>query len=183
MSQTTWIAERGVATGAPIELKTWTYDDASRVLTHEVEDSRGRHVVAGAYGADGLLTSTGTNTTYEWKDLRVARVVFSPLRTNVFFYDAGGRVEQVDYQYGNGRVVEEVDRYQWRADGGLSLASHDLPNVGNIVIYRMTHDGAGRVVRSEYSDDGFEMEARRFMYDAHGRLERIDVRQFAHQLR
>lgn len=185
VSQLTWRAERGVATGQPIEQHAWSYDSASRVLTQVVEDSRSRRTVSASYGADGLLASTRlqwqgsasvATTTYEWQRLRLVRAATDGASgpvTQRFFYGADGRIERVESRFG-GRDEVDTDSYQWRLDGQLSSASFSLA-VGNLIIHRLTHDALGRPVRSETTDDGFEDEARRFFHDARGRLERIEV--------
>lgn len=187
LSQTTWRAELGVATGQPVERQTWTYDQASRVLAQEVEDNIGLRRISANYGADGLLASTSVRwrgsasvrtTVYDWRGLRLERAVVEdalPVSYHIF-YDAAGFPERLEIQSRD--VISEVTRYQWRVDGGLLSTSHDLPDVGNLVIYRLMHDAAGRAVASEQTDDGFEVEARRFFYDARGRLDRIEVDQW-----
>lgn len=185
VAQITWRAERGAETGMPIERLSWSYDSASRVLTHVIEDSLGRREISASYGADGLLASTSLqwqgsalaiSTTYAWQRMRLVRAVTDSASRQVtqsFFYGADDRIERVESRSGASEEVD-TDRYQWRPDGRLSSASFSL-SVGNLNIYRIAHAAQGRPVRSEKTDDGVVEEARRFSHDARGRLERIEV--------
>ena len=186
VSQLTWRAERGVATGLPIEQQTWTYDSASRVLTQVVDDRSGRRQTSASYGADGLLASTRLQwqgsapvitTTYEWQRQRLVRAATDggwQGQVTRFFYGDDGRIERVELQRGSSSDDVDEHHYQWRPDGQLSSARFS-ESVGHLVVYQLAHDALGRPVRSETTDDGFDDEARRFFHDARGRLERIEV--------
>ena len=181
--QTTWRAEDGIPAGEPVEVQAWTYDSASRLLTHTLRDHRGERQTTATYGADGLLASTrqrwadsttARTTTITWQGLR--RVEAStddaqPL-TERAFYGTDGLVERIERRSGD--EVVEVDVYQWRPDAQLSVSSFNL-SVGNLILYGLSYDADGRITRSTKTDDGIEDEMRRYVHDPRGRLQRIEV--------
>jgi hypothetical protein len=182
--QTTWRAEDGIPAGEPIEVQDWTYDSASRLLTHSVRDTRGARQTTATYGAAGLLASTrlrwegsttARTTTFTWQNLRMVGTLTDdrqPL-TELAFYGTDGLVERIERRFGDDEEVD-VDRYQWRPDAQLAGSSFSL-SVGNLILYGMSYDADGRITRSTKTDDGIEDEMRRYAQDDRGRLQRIEV--------
>jgi hypothetical protein len=184
ISQTTWIADRGIAIGDPVEVQTWVYDSASRVLTHRVEAGGGWRSNDANYGADGLLASTtlrwhdspnSLRTTYSWQSQRLVEATQEGLTPATYrlSYDAAGRVEQVERRFA-GSSDADVDTYNWRTDGQLAAASFSL-SVGNLVLYGLEYDLNDRHVRTRKTDDGFAEDMRRHFHDTAGRLERVEA--------
>lgn len=187
-NQTTWVADRGTAIGAPVEVQTWVYDGASRVLTQrrEVREAGvGRRSIDADYGTDGLLASTtlrwydspvSLRTTYTWQGQRLVEARQEGGSTPATYrlsYDEEGRVEQIEGRRDDGFVMG-VDTYNWRADGQLTTAAFSL-SVGYLVQYDLQYDLNGHHIRTYKTDDGFEDDMRRHFYDAAGRLERVEV--------
>lgn len=183
-AQTTWRAEAGVAVGEPVEVQGWTYDSASRLLTHTVLDTHGERQTTATYGADGLLASTRLRwegsttvrtTTITWQDLRMVQTLTDDTqpRSERAFYGSDGLVERIERRFGDAQEVD-VDRYQWRPDAQLSGSSFSL-SVGNLIVHGLAYDTDGRISRSTKTDDGIEDEMRRYAHDDRGRLQRIEV--------
>lgn len=184
ISQSTWVAERGVVVGDPVEVQTWVYDPASRVLRHRVEAAGGWRNNDADYGVDGLLASTtlrwhdspGTlRTTYTWRGMRLVQArqeSFTP-RTYRLSYDAAGLIARVESRFDRSSGAD-VETYSWRTHDQLATASFNL-SVGNLVLYRLEYDSTGRHIRTRKTDDGFEDEARRHHQDATGRLVRVEA--------
>lgn len=184
ISQTTWVANRGIAVGDPVEVQTWVYDDASRVITHRVEAGAGWRTSDAAYDAAGLLASTtlrwhdsldSLRTTYSWQGQRLVEATQESLTPTTYrlSYDAAGRVERVERRFGASSEAD-VDAYTWRTDGQLAAASFSL-SVGNLVLYGLEYDLEGRRVRTRKTDDGFADDMRRHFHDAAGRLDRVET--------
>lgn len=183
VSQTTWVADRGIAVGDPVEMQTWVYDSASRILTHRVEAGGGWRSNDATYSADGLLAATtlrwhdsvsSLRTIYTWQGQRLveARQESSTPATYRLSYEATGRVERVERRFG-GSSDADVDTYNWRTDGQLAAAGFSL-SVGNLVVYSLEYDLDDRHIRTRKTDDGFEDEMRRHFHDTAGRLVRIE---------
>ncbi len=185
ISQTTWVADRGITVGDPVEVQTWVYDTASRVLTHRVEAGGGWRSNDAVYGAaDGLLASTtlrwhdsvsSLRTTYTWQGQRLveARQESSTPATYRLSYDTTGRVGRVERRFGASSEAD-VDTYNWRTDDQLAAAGFSL-SVGNLVLYDLEYDLDGRHIRTRKTDDGFEDDMRRHFHDSAGRLVRIEA--------
>lgn len=182
--QTTWHAEDGIPAGEPVEVQGWTYDSASRLLTHTVRDTLGERQTTATYGADGLLVSTrlrwegsttARTTTITWQDLRMVGTLTDDTQplTERAFYGTDGYVERIERRFGDDEEVD-VDRYQWRPDAQLSGSSFSL-SVGNLILHGLSYDAEGRITRSTTTDDGIEDEMRRYAHDHRGRLQRIEV--------
>ncbi len=188
INQTTWTADRGIPIGEPVEVQTWVYDGASRVLAQrrEVREAGvGWRSIDADYGTEGLLASTtlrwydsplSLRTTYTWQDRRLVEARQEGGSTPATYrlnYDAAGRVEQIERRGGSGSVMG-VDTYNWRADGQLTTAAFSL-SVGYLVQYDLEYDLNGHHIRTYKTDDGFEDDMRRHFHDAAGRLERVET--------
>ena len=182
--QTTWRAEDGIPAAEPVEVQGWTYDSASRLLTHTVRDTRGERQATATYAADGLLASTQLRwagstavrtTTITWQGLRMVGTLTDDMQplTERAFYGSDGLVERVERRFGDDEGID-VDRYQWRPDAQLSASSASL-SVGNLILHALSYDADGRITRSTKTDDGIPDEVRQFAHDDRGRLQRIEV--------
>ena len=187
INQTTWTGDRGIPIGEPVEVQTWVYDGASRVLVHRVEADGVVQTNSAVYGADGLLASTMLRsdsgpfsqlTTYTWQDRRLVEAKPEYSEPQRLSYDAEGRVERIETRGGDGAPAGEVsyvETYNWRTDGQLATAAFDSSWVGNLRQYDLKYDVDGRHNRTYKTDDGIEDEMSRHFHDAEGRLERVEA--------
>ena len=199
INQTTWTADRGIAIGEPVDVQTWSYDGASRVLEQlrEVRDAdpSWRSITAAYYGTDGLLASTtlryndgpdSERTTYTWQDQRLVEAkqeLYSP-KTYRLSYDAAGRVSRVERRGGCCAASDEVsfvESYDWRTDGQLATATFDT--MESDYVYVLEYDLNGRHIRTYRTSDGFDQGTSLYFHDAAGRIERVETGEWTDRIR